>query len=265
MSKWFKYFLSIIFCIFLFVPVNGQISDSFPSVNVEVEDTVYQTINSTDENYQFRERPAERKIGTRKVAGADLDKLKLDEDYWYINKVPPRARENSAPDNENGNNEKKKSRGLFNIPWLNVLFWVILIGGFVALLVWFLSTSDVRLFRKKTRPVDEEVQDEITDDIFEMNFEKEIQKATEARNYRLAVRHMYLRTLRDLANYNLINYTHEKTNSDYLLQMSATRYYKSFFQLTRNFDYTWYGKFELTQDSFAIIQHAFSAFKQQLS
>ena len=263
MSKWFKYSVSIILCIALFVPGKAQNPDSFTSDITD--DTIYQTINSSSEHYQFGERRAEGKFGTRKVAGGDLNKLKSDEDYWYINQVPPRVKETSPPEKENDKKEKRKSRGLFNIPWLNVLFWVILIGGFVALLVWFLSTSDVRLFRKKARPVEEEVQEEITDDIFEINFEKEIQKATAASNYRLAVRLLYLRTLRYLSIHNLINYTHEKTNSDYLLQLAGTRYYKNFFQLTRNFDYTWYGQFELSKDSFVIIQNAFSSFKQQLS
>ena len=158
-----------------------------------------------------------------------------------------------------------KSRGLFNIPWLNVLFWIILIGGFIALLVWFLSTSDIRLFRRKPKELQEAIVEESTDNIFEINFENEISKAIDAKNYRMAVRLMYLRTLKDLSNRQLINYVHTKTNSDYLFQLSGTRYYSTFFRLTRNFDYTWYGKFEVSQDSFALIQHDFSSFKKELS
>jgi hypothetical protein len=198
-----------------------------------------------------------------------LNKLKSEKDYWYINQTPPRERATSPPsENQKGKKEREErsqSRGLFNIPWLNVLFWIILIGGFVALLVWFLATSDIRLFRKKTSDVQEPVEEESTENIFDINFEKEIHKAVSSNNFRLAVRLMYLRTLKDLSDRNIINYTNEKTNSDYLFQLTGSPYYKNFFRLTRNFEYTWYGQFELSPNSFALIQNDFLSFKQQLS
>ena len=76
---------------------------------------------------------------------------------------------------------------------------------------------------------------------------------------------MYLRTLTNLSDKGLISYTHEKTNSDYLSELSGTSYYKSFFRLTRDFDYTWYGKFELNTESFALVQKDFNQFKQVLA
>jgi hypothetical protein len=43
-----------------------------------------------------------------------------------------------------------------------------------------------------------------------------------------------------------------------------TPYHKNFFRLTRNFEYTWYGKFPLSPDVFALLQKDFVNFKQQL-
>ena len=264
MSKTITYFLSTTLCIAFFFIGKAQDFDSLSSVIIQ--DTVYKTTLPSNENYQFKELTGESKIDTRKVPDSEVDKLKSDEDYWYINQVPPRKRETAPPPrNLKGEKEANKSRGVFNIPWLNVLFWIVLIGGFIALLVWFLTTGDIHLFRKKPKVVEEEILQEATDDIFEMNFEKEIQKAIDAKNYRLAVRLMYLRTLRDLSDRNLISYTHEKTNHDYLLQLAGTLYYKNFFRLTRSFDYTWYGQFEISGDNFTLIQNDFSSFKQQLS
>jgi len=262
MSRCLKYFCSTSVCIAFFLIGKAQDLDSLSSIILQ--DTVYQSTVSPNEDYQFREAAIDDKANSRKVSDADLNKIKSEDDYWYINQVPPRKKQNlsSPPQNEE---KGKKSSGLFNIPWLNVVFWIILIGGFITLLVWFLSTSDIRLFRKRPKQSVEEIQEESIDNIFEINFEKEIQKATDAKNYRMAVRLLYLRTLRDLSNRHLINYVHTKTNSDYLLQLSSTVYYKTFFRLTRNFDYTWYGQFEVSPDSFDIIQNDFSSFKQQLS
>jgi len=241
----------------------GKAQDLDSLSSTLLQDTVYQPTVSTNENYQFKEPVLENTTHPRKVSGNDLNKIKSEDDYWYINQVPPRVKEKlSQPKNEE---KVKKSRGLFNIPWLNVVFWIILIGGFVTLLVWFLSTSNIQLFRKTRKQSEEVIQEENTDNIFEINFEKEIQKAADAKNYRVAVRLMYLRTLKDLSNRNLINYVHTKTNSDYLLQLAGTVYYKAFFRLTRTFDYTWYGQFKVSEDSFTIIQNDFSSFNQQLS
>ena len=265
MSESSKYFVSMIVCIALYLNGGAQDLDSIPSVFIH--DSVYENTNSASENYQFKELTGESLVNTRKIPDEKLKKVRSDEDYWYVNEVPSRNRETSPPA-ENGNGEKEKetrSRGIFNIPWLNVLFWIILIGGFISLLIWFLSTSNIHLFRKKPKQVTEETDEETTDDIFEINFERDIQKAITAKNFRLAVRLMYLRTLRDLSDRNLISYTHEKTNSDYLFQLADTRHYKSFFRLTRSFDYTWYGQFELSQDSFGVIQNDFSSFKHELS
>jgi hypothetical protein len=267
MNKCFRYFFLTTLCIAFFVGCRAQdMEDSLREVIVQ--DTIYQNNTATsNENYQFKEPTQATRVEHRSVSGTELRKLKSDEDYWYINQKPPRGdRETATPDvNEKGKKEEKKSGGIFVARWLNILLWVVLIGGFTALLIWFLSTSNIRLFRKKPSAVDEVTEDQQTEDIFELNFEKEIQKAVDAKNYRTAVRLLYLRTLRDLSNRNLISYTHEKTNSDYLFQLAGTSYYKNFFRLTRNFDYTWYGQFELSQDSFGMIQNEFSFFKQQLS
>lgn len=261
------YFLFCFLCILTSSLIRAQEIDTFPSVIIQ--DSIYQTHVTSSENYEFKEAGGQ-KIATRHVPNNKVEELKSDKNYWYVDQAPSGDRESSPPGvNQKGEKEREqritRSRQINFPSWLKVLFWVILIGVFVALLIWFLATSDIRLFRKKATPIEEQVEEQPTENIFEMNFEREIQKAIETKNYRLAIRLMYLRTLRDLSNRSLINYTHEKTNSDYLFQLAGTPYYKNFFKLTRSFDYTWYGHFVPSQDGFALIQNDFSSFKQQLS
>lgn len=264
MNKCVQHILIIIFCTAVFANANAQDSAAVvPPVNVQ--DTIYST--DTSNSYQFKEISGIDRVHTRSVSPTDLNKLKSDQDYWYVNQSPPREKRETAPPDVNGKGRKENepSRGLFHILWLNVVFWIILIIGFIALLLWFLKTSNIRLFRKTEKQKEEQSEEQPAENIFEMNFERELKKSIDAKEYRMAVRLLYLRTLRDLSHRNLISYTHEKTNSDYLLQLAGTNYYKNFFKLTRSFDYTWYGQFELSQDSFAMIQSDFAAFKQQLS
>ena len=91
--------------------------------------------------------------------------------------------------------------------------------------------------------IDEEGKEEelATEDIFAINYQKEIDKAAQQGNYRLAVRLLFLRILKNLSQKNIIRYTQDKTNLDYLVQLHATRYYSDFFRITRNYEYSWYG------------------------
>lgn len=224
-----------------------------PSVDM-ADTSVYET---TISHYQFKEVTTANKIDVRDIPEQNIQRVKSDEDYWYANLTPPRKKKEA---------ESSKNLSIFDMAWFKTLFWIIVIGGFLGLLVWFLATSNVSLFRRKMKATDgENVVEAETENIFEIKFEKEIQKAIDAGNFRFAVRLMYLRTLKDLSTHNLINYTHEKTNTDYLLQLTGSSYYKNFFRLTRSFDYTWYGHFSLSQESFSAIQNDFNSFKQQLS
>ena len=104
---------------------------------------------------------------------------------------------------------------------------------------------------------------EITEqDLFSINFENETRNAVMAGNFRLAIRLWYLRTLKELTEKNLIQYGHEKTNSEYLGELYQTKYYKEFMKLTRNFEYAWYGKFELTEQMYQKVEKEFAAFNR---
>jgi hypothetical protein len=268
MNKTYRHILSAIACTAFFVVSNAQDSVETPPVEAVPDTNVYENITvSSGTNYHFREVTGAGKVNTRKVSDEELNKVKSDDDYWYVNQKPDGKKGPAEPQSSGSKKgqrvEEKKS--IAESLWSSIAFWIILIAAFVGLLVWFLATSNIRLFRKASKPIEEEAEEQATEDIYEMNFEKEIQKAIDGKNYRMAIRLMYLRTLRDLSLRKLITYTHEKTNSDYLFQLAGTNYYKNFFRLTRNFDYTWYGQFEVSQDSFGMIQNDFSSFKQQLS
>ena len=263
MNKAFSYIFSTLVCLVLFLAGKAQNTKAAE----QAADTVYENGGASTDAYSFKEITEAGKVDSRKIPENDLNTLKSDEAYWYVNETPPRQNKNLSQRNQN-NGEKaeriNENRSISIPAWLVSLVWIFLVAAFITLLIWFLSTSNIYLFRKNSTTSSEE-EKPITENIFETDFENEIQKAIAEKNFRTAVRLLYLRTLRDLSDHHLIIYTHEKTNSDYLLQLAETSYYKSFFRLTRNFDYTWYGQFELSQDGFSIIYKDFNLFQQQLS
>jgi hypothetical protein len=148
--------------------------------------------------------------------------------------------------------------------WYKAVAWIIIIGGFLAVMIWFLASSHIGIFRRKPGTVAEAGSDGMTENIFEIDYHKEIDKAVLSANYRLAVRLMFLRLLKNLSERDIIQYQQGRTNFDYLAQVNNRGYYKEFFRLTRDYEYTWYGEFSLNRELFTTIKNDFENLEKQL-
>lgn len=198
-------------------------------------------------------------VKQRHLPDGYTDKLKKDKNFWYAD-VAIKKKEN----------KQTAAADRHYIPfgqrtWVKTLLWLIIIGGFAAAVMWYLAGSEVGLFRKKQIPVaavDE--TDEMPEDIFAINYQKEIDKATAKGDYRMAVRMMFLRLLKNLSDKNIINYKQDKTNLDYLVEMHASAYYSDFFKLTRHYEYSWYGKFDISQEAYHVMAHEYDQFDRNL-
>ena len=82
-----------------------------------------------------------------------------------------------------------------------------------------------------------------------------IEAAIKQKNFRLAIRYYYLRTLKYLTEKELIIWEQQKTNNDYILEIKTDHLRKSFEQLTYIYDYVWYGEFDIDEIKF----HSFSS------
>ena len=103
-----------------------------------------------------------------------------------------------------------------------------------------------------------------TENIHAIDFDLAIDEAVSQRNYRLAVRMLYLQTLKRLADADRIQYTPEKTNRQYVYELVNSPLHITFDALTRQFDYVWYGDSPVDQDRFGMIRQAFQSFNQPL-
>lgn len=224
-----------------------------------------------DEEYQYDE---EKKIDIRdkfirkhevdytwqayqqkNIADSIIKKYKEQDAFWYADKAFSAKKK---PENNN-----------FYTPlgqrvWFKTLIWLIIIGCFVAFLLIYLSGSSVGLFRKKNIIFNDEAEEEMPNDIFAINYQKETEKAVAVKNYRLAVRLMFLNLLKNMSERNVINYKQDKTNFDYLSELYAGSLYPHFFKVTRNYEYSWYGQFPITDEAFQLIKKDFDQFNDQL-
>ncbi len=226
--------------------------------DIEVSDTVIvsKRNKSLQSNSIFSPVNPTQVIEEKKVPDEKVQALKKDDAYWYANLEPKKEKEAAT---------KPESKSIFDKNWFGNFLWILIIISFVAVVIWYLASSNVQLFRKAPKRILEEEQSDIAEDIFIIDYDKEISKATQERNYRFAVRLWYLRTLKELSDRNIISYGPEKTNSEYLDSLIGKSYYQDFFRLTRNFEYTWYGQFPLTGEGYSLMQKEFIGFKNSLA
>lgn len=184
-------------------------------------------------------------------------KLKKDDAFWYADidfRKKPEVKKQEEDTNE--------YEPLLQRKWFRNLMWAIVLIGFIGFLIWYLRENEFSFFRRQPRDLTpgELTEEEMPENIFDINYPKEIDKAVAKGDLRLAVRLHYLQLLKCMSEKNIISYKQDKTNSDYLFSLMSTKLYDGFFRLTRHYEYTWYGKFEVTEEGYAFIKNEFDQY-----
>lgn len=241
--------------------IQAQVADDTTIIKEEVQQgqVVDEETDEAEQQEYFIEKDYQddtwKQYDRRKVPDSVVRQMQKDDDFWYANAII----------------EKKKPKPETSyIPigqrtWFKTLIWLIIVGGFVTVLILYLANSDVGLFRKRTKSITRPEEDEeMPEDIFAINYQREIDKATARGDYRLAVRLMFLRLLKIMSEKNVIQYKQDKTNLDYLVQLYPTAYHKDFFRITRHYEFSWYGKFEVSNEAFLMIRDEMNQFENRL-
>lgn len=92
-----------------------------------------------------------------------------------------------------------------------------------------------------------------------------INNALNQQNYRLAIRYYYLLALKKLSDNQSINWQTQKTNADYINEIQ-TEYIKSkFINITKIYDYVWYGEFYIDAIKFESLKKPFEQLNKSLA
>jgi hypothetical protein len=94
----------------------------------------------------------------------------------------------------------------------------------------------------------------------EDDLEGQLTHFMQTKDYRQAVRHLYLKTLRLLNDREMIRYHPESTNQEYWQQLSATPQGRPFRNLIAIYENVWYGEFPLGDALFVRLHQYFEEF-----
>ncbi len=151
---------------------------------------------------------------------------------------------------------------LFNSNIVTVLLWTVAIA-FVLFILYRLFLAEGAFKRKsKSANAEAEVAEEIITK--ESDFDALIRQSLQSGNYRQAVRYQYLRTLHLLAEKNMVQLAPDKTNFQYVSEIANRNHQQPFASLTLNYEYVWYGEFEIDKNIYDKIESNFRSFNQKI-
>ena len=208
---------------------------------------------------RFSSLPANNTIQSKKLPAGEAGKLKADDDFWYAD-AAHNKKEDEA--NEDSSSFWAKLFNFFANKNVHTALWILMIVALLAALVFYLHNNGMLFGRSARKLSSANSPQEEEENIYTTDFENAIKIALTEGDYRLAVRLYFLRMLKHMADKQLLRYEADKTNMDYLFELSGSAYYKDFAQASRNYEYVWYGKFPLTKEQFSTMETTFKKFDQ---
>lgn len=148
-------------------------------------------------------------------------------------------------------------------PAIRTLFIVLGAAAIVLMVLKLAGMDMMQIFTGKTSTLEVPYQESL-ENIHEISFEDEIEKAVVSRNFRLAVRLLYLNCLKKLSDAGAIKWQQDKTNLTYLHEIQNPEQQQKFGLLTRQFEYVWYGDFKVVESHFQQIRNSFQQFNPKL-
>lgn len=132
------------------------------------------------------------------------------------------------------------------VAW-DTFFYVLASAALVFAVLKLLQVDFAKVFGRASRAAQPLGYEAGPENIHELNFGEAIAQAEAAGNLRLALRLGYLQVLKQLSDQDLIDWQPDKTNQTYLRELAAGRpaLRPAFAELTRQFEYVWYGEWPL--------------------
>ncbi len=194
----------------------------------------------------------------------NITKRKLSENDWKKVVGDQRFEEKQIKRKEK---EKETEMPQGSIPWnstlLRTISFIILILIVLALVFVVLRNSKIDSKVKKNVLLVQQVEE--IDDIEQLETESLMTQALHAKNYRLAIRLVYLDLLKMLHEAKIIAWRKNKTNLDYLSEINTQNFAAEFRQITLGYERVWYGEREATESQYLSVQQEYMNVYNQIN
>ena len=139
----------------------------------------------------------------------------------------------------------------FDIDFINYKTLEYIVYGFLGvatlyLLIKFLMQAPVNsVFKTEGQDINDFKY--VEENITVIDFDNLIDSALKEKNYRLATRYLYLKSLKSLTNKQIIEWHYDKTNGEYINEIENENTKSLFKRISYIYDYVWYGEFPIDE------------------
>ena len=137
----------------------------------------------------------------------------------------------------------------FLVDFLEILPYIIAIIVLYLIIRFFLKINTKNIINGKRNKEIVHIEDE-EELLKSKDLPRLIALATEEENYRLATRYQYVLLLQQLSNKEIIVWEQQKTNEDYIKEVHHKKIHTEFEEITRFYDFVWYGNFEIDYEAY---------------
>lgn len=149
---------------------------------------------------------------------------------------------NGKPSIKERNDSESLSINLGPFGWI---FYLALTVALIYLVYILFNEGGSGLFSSKQNRRLHIYEDITAENIENADINRLINNAENSNDYRLAIRYYYLLVLKQLSIKNYIKFEDDKTNAEYLNEISKTAFSKEFGYTSYLYNYIWYGEFSL--------------------
>ena len=237
--------------------IHAQVSTDTTEATIDVAAPV-EDDGSTVEEETTRFYPDTLKREPRSIVYDSVQAVNSDKGFYYKRYMDSLLRATRLKVQKPRRNVDLSASDFFNSIF-GFILWIIAIGLFGYLVYrLFLSNSSFLSRNRKN----------ITSDIAAVEEENAkdpdslLHNAIKSGNYRLAVRYLYLQSLKRLSEKKFIEININKTNYEYVTEVRKHKFANEFASLTRQYEYVWYGEYPVDEKLFEQIQKGFTQFNK---
>lgn len=274
----FRFWLCLCLTVFCFAAPSKAQQNKADSA-LEYEDDSITTNDSISYDFEWKTNPTDafqkNKINTRISSDTAVQRLKNEAPYWYITRIEDMAQNPARLHTDKKYRDSLVAEGLWEeerVPtmfdkllwqnWFDAAKWVFLTLIFLAAIIYFLASNKINLFyRSPAKAQSGEATGE--ENIFATDYKAMLAQSERAKDFRLAVRILYLQLLKDWSEKNIISYHPSFTDMHYLRQMQNKPMYKTFSAVIRYYEGAWYGGFAVPEVMYEKIKTEFTNLKKE--
>ncbi len=202
-------------------------------------------------------------VQVRNIPAKKLDAYKADKNFQYTRQVPEGMtvwdkfwrwfwqQVNALMENKGVKTGMKLL--MYVAPVIILIFAILRFMGMEKVMLWISGN-------KQANPAFD-IQEA---DIYGINFKEAINEAVAEGRYRDATRLHYLNSLRSLSDLGKINWTKHKTNFDFAHDLAGTNLSEGFADITRIYEYAWYGEFQVSEPEYFQVKEHFLQFEKMV-